>query len=113
MDDLGGMINSFLSQPGAMEQLQSMAKQLGLGAPETPETEREQTMPDGISPEMVSRVLTAFSEASKQDEVTDFLEALRALLRPDRQPKIDRAIRAVHLMRAARTVTGATELIGL
>lgn len=110
MDDLGGMINSFLSQPGAMEQLQSMAKQLGLGETAEATAEPVPTTPDGISPEMLNRMMSAFAEASRQDEVTDFLEALRALLKPDRQAKIDRAIRAVHLMRAARTVTKVAEL---
>lgn len=110
MDDLSGAINSFLSQPGAMDQLQSMAKQLGLGGMAEPSAAPEPAMPDGISPEMLSRLMSAFSEASKQDEVTDFLEALRALLRPERQEKIDRAIRAVHLMRAAKTVTKVVDL---
>ena len=33
MDDIGGAIQSFLSQPGAMEQVEAMAKQLGLSVP--------------------------------------------------------------------------------
>lgn len=107
MDDLSGTINSFLSQPGAMEQMQKMAQQLGLsGLPEPQEKNQE----DGLSPEMVSGVMSALSEATRPDESTALLEALRPLLRQENQEKIDRAIKALRLMRAARTVSTAVEL---
>lgn len=105
MDDLSTAINSFLSQPGAMEQMEKMAQQLGLG-PSEPETQ----VPEGMSPEMVSRLMSAVSEAARPDESTAFLEALRPLLRRENQEKIDRAIQALRLMRAARTVSTAVEL---
>lgn len=104
MDDLSGAIAQFLSQPEAMEQLGAMAKQLGLGEATTPE------IPEGISPEMLTKLIGAVSEASRDDEVTELFGALRGLLRPERQEKIDRAIRAVHLVRAAKTVTKVVEL---
>lgn len=104
MDDISGIIERVMSQPEAMEQLQSMAKQLGLGGEVT------EAPPKEVSPELLSKVVSAFSEASAKDEVTSFLEALRGLLRPERQEKLDRAIRAVHLMRTARTMSSVVEL---
>lgn len=107
MDDLSGTISSFLSQPGAMEQMQKMAQQLGLGGLPEPQ---EKTTEETLSPEMVSRLMSALSEASRPDESTALLEALRPLLRRENQEKIDRAIKALRLMRAAKTVSSAVEL---
>lgn len=108
MDDFGAAVSSFLSQPGAMEQMKAMAQQLGLVSEQ--EKAPEQNAPDGISPEVLTRILGAVSEAAKPDETTAFLEALRPLLRQEHQGKIDRAIKALQLMRAAKTVSGAVEL---
>ena len=90
MDDFGAAVSSFLSQPGAMEQMKTMAEQLGLG-PSGAEKEHSPSI-EGISPELLTRILGAVSEAAKPDETTAFLEALRPLLRPEHQEKIDRAI---------------------
>lgn len=108
MDDFSSAVNSFLAQPGAMDQLKDMAQQLGLGSSDSPPvaSETEQV----ISPETMQKVMSALSAASQPDEVTVFLEALRPLLRPDRRSKLEKAIRAVHLMRAAQTVTTTMEL---
>lgn len=112
MDDLSTAVNGFLSQPGAMDQLKEMARQLGLepSAQEGTETAPLQSQENGISPETMQKVMTALSAASKPDEVTGFLEALRPLLRPERQGKLDKAIKAVRMMRAAQTVTATMEL---
>lgn len=108
MDDFGATVSSFLSQPGAMEQMKAMASQLGLGAMQQEAEVQEQS--GGISPEMLTRILGAISEATRPDETTAFLEALRPLLRSEHQEKVDRAIRAVQLIRAARTVSSSVEL---
>jgi hypothetical protein len=111
MDDLGAQISSFLSRPGAMEQLQGMAQQLGLGPSEVPENDRTEKAEKAlISPENLQGLLSALEEASKPDQATGVLEALRPLLQPERQGKIDRAIRAIGLIRAARSVSGTLEL---
>ncbi len=107
MDDLSAAISGFLSKPGAMEQLESMAKQLGLGG-ETPQT--DEPVQDAISPEKLQQVLKAVNDGAKPDQTTVFLEALRPLLHPEKQEKLDRAIRAIRLMRTARTVTQTIEL---
>ena len=88
--------------------MKAMAEQLGLGPSQTEKEDTPQI--EGISPEVLTKILGAVSEATKPDETTAFLEALRPLLRSEHQEKIDRAIRAVQLIRAARTVTSAVEL---
>lgn len=108
MDDFGAAVSSFLSQPGAMEQMKAMAEQLGLGPSQT--ESQQMPLPDGISPEVMMKILGAVSEAAKPDEITVFFEALRPLLRQEHQEKIDRALRALNLIRAAKTVSSAVEL---
>ena len=108
MDDFSTAVTSFLSQPGAMEQMKTMANQLGLGPMQQETIEQEQN--GGISPEVLTRILGAVSEATRPDETTAFLEALRPLLRTEHQEKVDRAIRAVQLIRAAKTVSTTMEI---
>lgn len=113
MDDLSSAINGFLSQPGAMEQLQQMAQQLGLSPPEHGEQPKPPEQPPNpppekpaelpISPEMLQGLMQAAAEASKPDEASQLLLALKPMLRPERQEKVDRAIRMLGLMRAAKT----------
>jgi predicted naringenin-chalcone synthase len=110
MDDLGAQVSDFLSQPGAMEQIEALAKQLGLGPSETPKSPEEAAENSLISPENLHGLLSALEEASKPDRSTGVLEALRPLLQPERQGKIDRAIRAIRLIRAAKTASATLEL---
>ena len=118
MDDLSAALSGFLSQPGAMEQLQDMARQLGLsplpdGAapqqPEVPEHPDGGNLLSGLSPESLSTLLKAFHEAEKPDESTALLTALRPLLRPERQSRLDQALRAMSLMRAAKLASTVLE----
>ena len=109
MDDLGGMIQNFLSQPGAMDQLEDMAKQLGLAGGDASLQKPDMEM---IQPEMLNTVMKLMGEASGQDNITGFLLALKEILRPERQAKVDRAIRALNLIRAAKTVSSVAELRG-
>ena len=118
MDDLSGAIQGFLSQPGAMEQLQQMAQQLGL-SPENQEKTKsggcdppKKPEPSGelpISPELLQGLMQAAAEASRPDETSNLLLALRPMLRPERQEKVDRAVEMLRLMRAAKT---AGQLMG-
>ena len=118
MDDLSGAINGFLSQPGAMEQLQQMAQQLGLSPTEHGEKTESPKQPPGpppekpaelpISPDMLQGLLQAAAEASKPDEASQLLLALKPMLRPERQEKVDRAIRMLGLMRSAKTAGQVT-----
>lgn len=122
MDDLSGAIQGFLSQPGAMEQLQQMAQQLGLSSQNPPENQ-EKPKSGGcdppkkpelsgelpISPELLQGLMQAAAEASRPDETSNLLLALKPMLRPERQEKVDRAVEMLRLMRAAKT---AGQLMG-
>ena len=78
MDDLSGAIQGFLSQPGAMEQLQQMAQQLGLSPQNPPENQEKpksggcdppkKPEPSGelpISPELLQGLMQAAGAAGK------------------------------------------------
>lgn len=113
MDDLNNAIQSFLAQPGAMEQLQQMAQQLGLPLPESGNPsepsgcdlpkppEKPGELP--ISPELLQGLIQATAEAAKPDETAALLLALKPMLRPERQEKVDRAVQLLSLMRAVKT----------
>lgn len=113
MDDLGAAISGFLEQPGAMEQLEAVAKQLGLGPgagePETEAPEAVETAAfSGLSPEKLGPLLSALGTSGQPTPETKLLEALRPFLSHDE--KVDRAKRALGLMHALRTAAGTIEL---
>lgn len=115
MDDLSTAIQGFLSQPGAMDQLQQMAQQLGLSPQEHNEFPNppDNPPPKGpepsgelpISPELLQGLMQAAAEASKPDETSALLLALKPMLRPERQEKVDRAVQLLGVMRAAKTAS--------
>lgn len=114
MDDLGTAISGFLEQPGAMEQLEAVAKQLGIGPgasepeqPEAPEAVETAAFSE-LSPEKLGPVLKALGASSQPTPETKLLEALRPFLSHDE--KVDRAKRALGLMHALRTAAGTFQL---
>ena len=116
MDDLGAALQSFLAQPGAMEQMEAMAKQLGLGNAAQPgEQAPLPVLPGdlgGLSPELMTKLLGALGQSG--DSATDGLfESLRPLFPEEKREKLDRAARAMRLMRTARAVSGALGTIEL
>ena len=117
MDDLGTAISSFLEKPGAMEQLEAVAAQLGLGpsaagkepAGASPESGPEQTVETaalGLSPEKLAPLMAAFSAQGASSAETALLDALCPFLGTHSREKLDRAKRALGLMRAVRAVAG-------
>ena len=119
MDDLKEALSGFLSQPGALEQVMNMAASLGLtqetNHTESPAEHPEQppeSVPAGASipPEALQGLMKAAKEMGTPDETTALLTALRPLLRPERQAKLDRAMKLYGVLRAARAIPGLTEL---
>jgi len=112
MDDIGGAIQSFLSQPGAMEQVEAMAKQLGLSVPGPDAEGPAPVLPEGNlpDPQTLQKLMQAAAEGTKPDEATALLTALKPLLRQERQEKLDRAIRAMGMMRTAKLLSKTLEL---
>ena len=111
MDDLGAAVSIFLAQPGAMEQLEAVAKQLGLGGSSEPPTQKEnKPEPWGeISPERLQGLITALQHGTAEN-ATALLEAMTPLLGQDKREKLRRAAKALRLMGAAKAVAGTIEL---
>ena len=102
-------IHTRVNRPISSEAEKAMAKQLGLGAPD-PGAGHAISVPEGLKPETIQKVMQAAAEGAKPDEATAFLTALRPLLRRDRQEKLDRAIRAVSMMRTAKRLSKTLDL---
>ena len=123
MDELENKLSELMSSPEAMEQLQSMARSLGLGdmavpgpspAP-TPEQDRTPAVPEP-DPRMMGLLTQLMREYRRPDDKkAALLEALRPFLRPERAAGIDRALRMARLSRvlktALRTMQGGGETV--
>ena len=108
MDDLSAAISGFLEQPGAMEQLEAVAKQLGLNPQNANAQNGSEPSPDTgfdfSDVEKLAPLMQAFRQSSQSTEETALLDALRPFLGAGE--KLDRAKRALGLMRTLRTVAG-------
>ena len=125
MDDLSSAINGFLSQPGAMDQIKAMAQSLGLGdldlpgsgpapvasseAPAVQTSAPAQDTEPPIDPKKLQLLMKAMGDSSS-DPSARLLEALAPLLQENKREKLDRAVRALKLMGAARAVTKTIDL---
>lgn len=98
MEDLESKISDILSDPDAMAGILSMAKSLGLGAPEPEETPESSETDCGLS-DTVSGLLSAAGHLNGKQ--TALLQALRPFLKESRRKKIDRAIQAARISRIA------------
>ena len=103
MDELTSQLSSILSDPEAMNQLQAVAQQLGLGQ-EQSETSRAEPDADSaaIPPEALKMLTGVFS--AKPDNVTRLLDSLGPILGENSLQKINRAKKAVFLSKAAESV---------
>lgn len=108
MDDssqaLSGQLGAILNDPQSMERIRSLAASLGLGEnPPAPAPAPAPAVPlQGMDPNLlqtVSRLMPLFSRLKQEDDSTRLLHALRPLLSPARQRKIDEAVRILQLMR--------------
>ena len=124
MADLAQALDSLLSDPETMGQLMDLASQLGLDPPPPPgegpaepvegEVCRDpgpsspfDGLPLGDLEEMgkLVKVLSAVKAKSGVDSQTvALLTALRPFLRPERQQKLDRAMKLAGLSKAAQEV---------
>ncbi len=105
MEELSQQLNQILSDPQSMRQIQEMIGSLGLGgnqnaAPVTPPA--PQPAPTGITPEALqalTRLAPLLQQSRQEDDSIRLLRALRPLLGPARQQKLDEAIRILQMMR--------------
>ena len=95
MDNLSEKINSLLSDPGAMAQIQAMASSLGLGAEANPPAPtKNNTELAGLS-----ALAPLITMGQQEDDSTRLLSALRPLLSAEKQDKLDKALKMLRLMR--------------
>ena len=116
MEDISAMINQFLSNPQAMEQIRGVAQSLGMGDMQAPPqqaaqgnqpampsfgqhasaTEQAEPMLDLGSIMMLQKAMAMFKD---EDDNTRLLRALRPHFSEERGKKVDDAIRILQLIR--------------
>ena len=117
-------LNQILGNPQAMEQIMSLAQSLSGKQEEQaseqpaaePESEPADQPPaesdapsllsalDGLDPRLLRMGMGLLSEYSAQDDKkTALLAALKPFLKPERQEKMDQAVRIARLTRVIRT----------
>ena len=108
MADLEETLHALLSDPETMGQLQALASQLGLDGA-APSEDGEEAPGQTPSPPpfdleeigQMGRLLELFQTSQQTDPQADALiAALRPYLRPERQRKLDQAVRLAGLSRA-------------
>lgn len=116
MAQLEEQLNQILGNPQAMEQIMSLAQSLS-GKQEEERQPEEETQPpaendppsplsalDGLDPRLLRMGMGLLSEYSAQDDKkTALLAALKPFLKPERQEKMDQAVRIARLTRVIRT----------
>ena len=116
MAQLEDQLNQILGNPQAMEQIMALAQSLS-GKQEEERQPEEETQPpaendppsplsalDGLDPRLLRMGMGLLSEYSAQDDKkTALLAALKPFLKPERQEKMDQAVRIARLTRVIRT----------
>lgn len=111
MEDLAGKIADLLNDPNIMKKVQSLSGLLG----DNPEkkiddesdkkedtSEKTDTVFSGLSPEMIKNIMKLaplMASINTKDKYTDLLCALRPLLGPPRQKKLDEASKFLKLLK--------------
>lgn len=98
MSSLEETLNAVLSDPAELEKLSRLAAQLMGGEAPVPDSSEAQPPPDG---DMLRRLISSAGGGAGGDK-TALLHALSAFLRPERQAKLNRALRMAHMARLAR-----------
>lgn len=104
MEDLAEKLNELLRDPETMQQVQALAGMLGQSNGEekkesSPRKGAEEE-PSG-SPEMfrmLTQVMPLLSQMNREDDNTRFLQALRPLLKEDRQQRLDQAVKFLQML---------------
>ena len=107
--DIGAMLESVLSDPKQMEKIAQMAK--GLMGEETLSPERKEEVAEparpglsGFDPGMFSVLGEMFRGKQNQTRSTALLMAMRPYMRPEKQEKLDRALKIARIVHIASAV---------
>lgn len=107
MEDMDSRLNALLSDPEAIGRIMALAQQLSgesaasspppPSAPPPPPPSQED---DGFDPMVLLKFLPLLQELRQDNssQTMQFLMALRPYLKPDRQPKVERAVKLAHLI---------------
>lgn len=105
MEDMDSKLNALLNDPEAMSRIISLAQQLsGANAPPSPPPKPDpppQEDPSGsFDPMMLLKLLPILQELRQDSnsQTMQFLSALRPYLKPEKQPKVERAAKLAHLI---------------
>ena len=112
MDSLEQQLNSILSDPGQMAQLQSLAQSLMGSAAPTPSEQTEGpgellgSLLGGEGSGLPSRLLALLRQESGPDSKQALLDALGPYLSEKRRGKLARALRLAKMAKLARLAMG-------
>lgn len=106
MEDMDSRLNALLSDPEAMGRIMALAQQLsGESAASSPPPSPEpppssQQDDDGFDPMLLLKFLPLLQELRQDNssQSMQFLSAMRPFLKPERQPKVERAVKLAHLI---------------
>mgnify|MGYP003404591846 CR=1 FL=1 len=106
MEDMDSRLNALLSDPEAMGRIMALAQQLsGESAASSPPPSPEpppssQQEDDGFDPMLLLKFLPLLQELRQDNssQSMQFLSAMRPFLNPERQPKVERAVKLAHLI---------------
>ena len=111
MEGFEEKLGQLLGDPGAMQQILSLAQSLGGNAPPPPRGGNAPPPPpppgpppvsQGMESEALLRMLTELSRNTRDDpKQLALFQALKPFLRPERAAKLDRAVQAARLSRMA------------
>lgn len=106
MAELEDKLNALLNDPSMMQQLMSMAQSIGGGQSAKPEG-----IPD-IDPSMLKKISLLANQGSIDKNQQTLLKALHPYLSQQRIRKLEKAMRAAHMAKAATGVlsSGAFQL---
>lgn len=113
--ELGAMLQSVLSDPQQMETIARMARGL-MGEMPQQEGEREEAAekssgktevgPAGVESKLFSTLGTMFAGRQDKSRSTALLMAMRPYMRPEKQEKLDRAMKITQMVHIAGAVMG-------
>ena len=107
--DLGAFLQSVLSDPEQMEKITQMAQGL-MGQARSPDPAPAPQEEPRAAPMGETRLLSILSKAmasgAGKGRSTALLTAMRPYMRPEKQEKLDRAMKIARMVNVARTVMG-------
>ncbi len=94
MDDITQKIQSLLSDEESMRQIQELAAMFSSGDKDSASAQEEPSENNGFNPMSIMQLIGAMSV---QDKNCELLLALREHLSPEKQQKIDKAVKLMKL----------------